>query len=250
MLFKICASLESWILADPANVAAVHCLTGRGRTSVVLACVLAWLGAFETPYDALRHVAAKRRDDVDRLTIPSQRRYVQYFANVLDGVAPRSEPLLLRRAILHTIPDFGAPDRPGCCPYLQFFKGGRLAYTTTWAGATGEDSDGGVAEAKGGDVAARPWASPSEGSLVFHVDCVVHGDLLVRCRHLQADGNRTSMFRAALHVGFARDRRATTTVVRRRFDAPRTTERDSLRVCVCGPWVGGESFGRREGGPS
>ena len=155
MLFKICASLESWIEADPRNVAAVHCLTGRGRTSVVLACVLAWLGHFETPYDALAHIAEKRRDDVDRLTIPSQRRYVKYFANVLDGVAPRSEPLLLRRAIVHTIPDFGTSDRPGCCPYLQFFKGGKLAYTTTWAGAKGEDSDGGVGESKGGDGGKR-----------------------------------------------------------------------------------------------
>ena len=209
MLFKICASLESWIAADAANVAAVHCLTGRGRTSVVLACVLAWLGEFETPLAALRHVADARKDDVERLTIPSQRRYVQYFSNVLDGVAPRSEPLLLRWAIMHGIPNFaGDARRAGCCPYLQFFKGGRLAYTTTWAGAKDDlAADGvGVGETKGGEEQkkpARPWAGPAEGSLVFHVDCVVHGDLLVRCRHLDEHGGRTSMFRAALHVGFA-----------------------------------------------
>ncbi|KAK7239599.1 phosphatidylinositol-3,4,5-trisphosphate 3-phosphatase [Aureococcus anophagefferens] len=206
MLFKICASLESWIAADAANVAAVHCLTGRGRTSVVLACVLAWLGEFETPLAALRHVADARKDDVERLTIPSQRRYVQYFSNVLDGVAPRSEPLLLRRAIMHGIPNFaGDARRAGCCPYLQFFKGGRLAYTTTWAGAKDDlAADGvGVGETKGGEEQrkpARPWAGPAEGSLVFHVDCVVHGDLLVRCRHLDEHGGRTSMFRAALHA--------------------------------------------------
>lgn len=44
MLFKICTSIESWINADDKNVAAVHCLTGRGRTSTVLACYLAWVG--------------------------------------------------------------------------------------------------------------------------------------------------------------------------------------------------------------
>lgn len=44
MLFKMCTSIESWLLADPKNVAAVHCLTGRGRTSTVLACYLAWVG--------------------------------------------------------------------------------------------------------------------------------------------------------------------------------------------------------------
>ena len=44
MLFKICTSIESWICADDKNIAAVHCLTGRGRTSTVLACYLAWVG--------------------------------------------------------------------------------------------------------------------------------------------------------------------------------------------------------------
>lgn len=44
LLFKMCTSIESWLLADPKNVAAVHCLTGRGRTSTVLACYLAWVG--------------------------------------------------------------------------------------------------------------------------------------------------------------------------------------------------------------
>ncbi len=48
MLFKMCTSIESWLLADPKNVAAVHCLTGRGRTSTVLACYLAWVGESRT----------------------------------------------------------------------------------------------------------------------------------------------------------------------------------------------------------
>ena len=128
MLVKICTTLESWLDADHENVVAVHCLTGRGRTSVVVACALAWLGEFEAnPVVALRHVAERRKDDVERLTIPSQRRYVGYFANVLDGCAPRGEPLLLRRCIMHTIPNFGTTDKPGCRPYLQFFRSGKLA---------------------------------------------------------------------------------------------------------------------------
>ncbi|KAJ1449725.1 protein-tyrosine phosphatase-like protein, partial [Pelagophyceae sp. CCMP2097] len=60
MLFKMCASIESWLEADPENVVAVHCLTGRGRTSVVMACAMAWLGLFETPFEALAHVARRR----------------------------------------------------------------------------------------------------------------------------------------------------------------------------------------------
>ena len=186
MLVKICTTLESWLDADHENVAAVHCLTGRGRTSVVVACALAWLGEFEAnPIVALKHVAERRKDDVERLTIPSQRRYVGYFANILDGCAPRHEPLILKRAIMHTIPNFGSAEAPGCRPYLQFFRDGKLAHTASWQGSE------------------NTWAAPSEGSLVFPVDVVVHGDLLVRCRHVDDRERRTSMFRAALHVGFA-----------------------------------------------
>ncbi|CAN0483092.1 unnamed protein product, partial [Discosporangium mesarthrocarpum] len=51
MLFKICASLESWVEADELNIVAVHCLTGRGRTGTVIACFLAWMGEFSTPVE-------------------------------------------------------------------------------------------------------------------------------------------------------------------------------------------------------
>ena len=185
MLFKMCASIESWLAADPENIVAAHCLTGRGRTSVVLACAATWLGLFESTFEALAYVAQRRGDPVDVLTIPSQRRYAQYFANVLDGVAPRSEPLVLRRAIMNVAPNFMGN---GCRPYLQFFKAGKLAYTASWTRSQGDD-----------DATARS----EDGPLVFPVDCVVHGDLLVRCRHLGDDGGRISMFRAALHVGYA-----------------------------------------------
>ena len=102
--------------------------THKGRTATVLAAFLAWDGALGSPMEALDFVAERRRIDVDRLTTPSQRRYLQYFANMLDGVKPRSEPLLLRRVIMNTVPLFGAPrddadeesaGNLGCCPYLQ-----------------------------------------------------------------------------------------------------------------------------------
>ena len=45
---------------------------------------LAWDGALGSPMEALDFVAERRRIDVDRLTTPSQRRYLQYFSNMLD----------------------------------------------------------------------------------------------------------------------------------------------------------------------
>ena len=96
-------SIQSWLDADADNIAVIHCLTGRGRTAALTACVLAWLGEFSSPLEALDYISARKKIPVDQLTIPSQRRYVQYFANTLDGVRPSSQPLLLRRIILNTV---------------------------------------------------------------------------------------------------------------------------------------------------
>lgn len=75
-MFKICSSIENWLLADESNIAAIHCLTGKGRTGTVLACYLAWTGQFPNALEALEYVAEQRNSSVEKLTIPSQRRYV------------------------------------------------------------------------------------------------------------------------------------------------------------------------------
>jgi protein-tyrosine phosphatase len=215
LMFQICTSVESWLSQDTANVAVIHCMTGRGRTASVIACVLSWIGEIESPIDALQHVANKRRTNLERLVIPSQRRYVQYFTSVMDGVKPRSEPVKLKRVIVNTIPRFfkngktsqnrngvipnevadgndgntiEGPKCDGCRPYLQVFKNGKLLYSSTWS-----DSN---------EIEEIPKYFQSDGSFAFNVDCILDGDVLVRCRHINEDGKRLSMFRAAFHTGY------------------------------------------------
>ncbi|RLN53873.1 hypothetical protein BBJ28_00008005 [Nothophytophthora sp. Chile5] len=238
--------------ADEKNLAAIHCLTGKGRTGTVIACYLAWVGRFPNAMESLEYVAEQRQTSVEKLTIPSQRRYrsslcvadiarvlmavpsflslstcryIQYFNNVMDGVKPGSSPLLLRRVIINTIPVFGerrvlepAKKEPtdgsetvgedgesltapveegealeeiveqGCCPYLQIFKAGKLVFTTTWRDM--EDGNG------------IQWANTNDGSVSFNVNCMLQGDILIRCRHLTDAGERVSMFRGAFHTGY------------------------------------------------
>ena len=218
LLFKICTSVESWLDADEENVAVVHCLTGKGRSAALAACILTWLGEFQSPMDALQYVAERKGISVEYLTIPSQRRYVQYFSNMLDGVKPRSEPLLLRRVIINSVPVFGdnglGVDNSGCCPYLQLFKGGKLIATSTPGGydsipigGKGKFSSlGNTPGESGKEVSGKmqlKWIKSSEGCVTFSVDCAVQGDILLRCRHAEASGARLSMFRAAFHTGYA-----------------------------------------------
>ena len=158
----------------------------------MLACFLAWVGEadFETPMQALQHIAEVKRISMERLTIPSQRRYIQYFTNVMDGVKPRSDPLVLRRMIINTVPSYstGEDGTGGCRPYIQIFKNGKLLFTSTWRNAQ-----------DGTDIKSY---YPSDGSFAFQIDCVVQGDVLIRCRHLSETGERVSMFRAAFHTGY------------------------------------------------
>ena len=202
LLFKICTSIESWLDADEENVAVIHCLTGKGRTTTVIACLLTWINEISTPMEALQYIADRRGISSDELTIPSQRRYIQYFANMLDGVRPRSEPLLLRRVILNSVPFFGDDGygNAGCCPYIQLFKNGQLIATAI----PSMDIDPGKVtdHTDHGKKSPPSWIRTTEGAVSFVVDVLVRGDVLLRCRHVTVDGARESMFRAAFHTGY------------------------------------------------
>ena len=226
MLLKLLLSIESWLKADPLNVAVFHCLTGKGRTSTVLACFLCWTGeaGFHDPIKALDYIATCKRVSSQGLTIPSQRRYASYFSNMLDGVRPHQPPLVLKRIIMSVAPQYAKPPSPrrkddmeapsngnvedeiqsftnqlGCSPYLQIFKAGKLLFTTT-ANMNGQQDE----------QTELPFCVPSDGPISFPTEVVIQGDILIRCRHLTKRGKRISMFRAAFHTGYV----ATTKVLR------------------------------------
>lgn len=102
---------------------------------------------------------------VDYLTIPSQRRYVQYFTSMLTGNKPLPAAVRMVRIILNTIPDFSENGRNGgCCPYVQIFQNGRLIATATPIG-DGKESVGGKLSLK--------RVRPEDGSVSFVLDCTV-----------------------------------------------------------------------------
>jgi tensin len=224
LLLKLLISMESWLKADERNVAVVHCLTGKGRTSTVMAAFLCWMGeaGFSDINEALAYIAACKHLAPEDLTIPSQRRYASYFKNMLDSVRPSQPPLMLKRVIMSEAPRFamGPPIdskdgsdslpssgkstptksigavsddllRMGCAPYLQVFKGGKLLHTAP-ASLTSQP-----ANAK-----ELTFCQVADGSVSFHINQVVQGDILIRCRHLTAQRERISMFRAAFHTGY------------------------------------------------
>jgi C2 domain of PTEN tumour-suppressor protein len=78
----------------------------------------------------------------------------------------------------------------GCAPYLQIFKAGQLIFTTAATLHYNQAKD------------ELPFCQVADGQISFHVEIVIQGDILVRCRHLTSQGQRISMFRAAFHTGY------------------------------------------------
>lgn len=83
MIREFCAHMHEWLRADVKNVAAVHCKAGKGRTGTMICCYLLYCGAMGTAADVLEFYGVRRTYNGHGVTIPSQRRYVQYFAESL-----------------------------------------------------------------------------------------------------------------------------------------------------------------------
>lgn len=72
----------------------------------------------------------------------------------------------------------------GCAPYIQIFKGGKLAFTAAASKSYNQRKDD------------LPFCLTTDGSITFPIEIILHGDILIRCRHLTQKGHRVSMFRA------------------------------------------------------
>ncbi|XP_057325366.1 phosphatidylinositol 3,4,5-trisphosphate 3-phosphatase and dual-specificity protein phosphatase PTEN isoform X2 [Microplitis mediator] len=111
-----CEDVHNWLSQDCKNIAAVHCKAGKGRTGVMVACYLLHTKQFPTALDALTFYGSKRTTDSKGVTIPSQRRYVGYYASfVQKGLIYQPVTLLLRQITLDPIPIFN-----GNQGYLHF----------------------------------------------------------------------------------------------------------------------------------
>lgn len=223
-LFKLCVTLHSWLNADPSHVAVVHCLAGKGRTGTVLAAYMLFAGLHQTAAEALQAFATARNTGV---TMPSQRRYVQYFADALKewrargGNLPEAAPMQLRQIILHPPPGFGTLGGgavlgssfaavassgvalQGCRPVLQVLRAPC-------------ESEGAAVRAEGSILFSSAWADadiatyargPEDGAspIVFQVNRPVAGDLLLRCYHLHdssVTAHRELMFRVSFNSHF------------------------------------------------
>lgn len=75
------------------SMLAIHCKAGKGRTGCIIACLLCHLGICDTPEAALVMFADARTRNSKGVTIPSQIRYVYYYAWLLRESARLAWPI-------------------------------------------------------------------------------------------------------------------------------------------------------------
>ncbi|KAH3746139.1 protein tyrosine phosphatase [Pelomyxa schiedti] len=83
LMEMFCKDCDAWLNEDPANIVAVHCKAGKGRTGVMICCYLMYSGQASSIDEALKQYANARTYDGKGVTIPSQVRYVHYFGSLL-----------------------------------------------------------------------------------------------------------------------------------------------------------------------
>jgi len=108
LLRPFCEDVTKWLKEDPRNVAAVHCKAGKGRTGLMICAFLLFSGRFSSARDVLDYYASKRTFDSKGVTLPSQRRYVAYFAAKLElGLEYSPARMRLTAVVLRPPPNLG-----------------------------------------------------------------------------------------------------------------------------------------------
>ena len=121
MMRAFCQSVAQFLAEHPENVAAIHCKAGKGRTGTLIASYLLHTGACGTAEEALAEFSRERTEDGKGVTIPSQIRYVGYYAKLARSELTIRAPAYQISSIkMYTTPNFDTLG--GCDPYIKLYR--------------------------------------------------------------------------------------------------------------------------------
>ena len=81
LLYYFCESAHEWLSSHKDHVIAVHCKAGKGRTGTCISAYFLYARLYRTPAEAMEAYGNARTKNKKGVTIPSQRRFVEYFGH-------------------------------------------------------------------------------------------------------------------------------------------------------------------------
>lgn len=118
MMKPFCEDVDRWLNEDERNVAVVHCKAGKGRTGLMICAYLLHCRHSLTAEEVLSYYGTSRTMDQKGVTIPSQKRYVDYYsALVTENLQYNDVKLYLYSFVIDPLPHLGLGQQEG---YIQF----------------------------------------------------------------------------------------------------------------------------------
>ena len=195
LLLQTCHEIDRWLWSDPEAVVVVHCLAGKGRTGTVIAAYLIYCGLFDNASEAMDFFAYRRSLNNWGVTGPSQRRSVQYLAEIITNKRVLNfDPVVLSSIRIEGMPRSDSDPQSGPIPSPFFVlynnndplnptKGHDTRYGrgVTVSGADGEGGGGnGEGAGSGGEGKEGKGEEVKVGGVVvYEIGEVMQGDVLV-----------------------------------------------------------------------
>ncbi|UJR31468.1 hypothetical protein I4U23_018957 [Adineta vaga] len=104
MILAFCQHVEAQLKGMADRTIVIHCKAGKGRTGVMSCCFLLYYyrQEYNDPLQTLKFYAQQRTSNEKGVTIPSQRRYVEYFGHLLNSQVPYTPKQILFTGLLIT----------------------------------------------------------------------------------------------------------------------------------------------------
>ena len=83
LIRPFCESAKAWLAGGLDRVVVVHCKAGKSRTGLMVCALLVHMGFCASAAEAQALYNLRRTSDGKGLTLPSQRRYLGYYAELL-----------------------------------------------------------------------------------------------------------------------------------------------------------------------